>query len=188
MNPPRYVAVALNPSDPTTSHEPVLYSRFVRGLLKPDTLRMEALHIAMGLVGETIEFLDAPERKDWIEELGDIEFYFQAALTHHGYTEAGLPACSSEFYCVDDILPHVGDYGDLAKKHHIYMQQKGREDYGIVLAKILAALNYLYESLHIDRQETIQANATKLQARYAKLVFSTEESALRRDKLPPSPT
>lgn len=192
MNPVRYVAVSRDPSDPSASHEPVKYDRFVRGLLKPDTIKMEAVHIAMGIVGEAIEFLSAPAVpvEEMRKELGDMEFYYQAALTHHGFTEAEVYTFEehkedhNKFFALDDILPPIGEYADLVKKQHIYGQVIERERYRRSLGNICYCLQYLYAALRWDRQEILQLNATKLQARYAKLVFSTEESAARRDEPP----
>ena len=67
------------------------FAHMVRQKLKPDTNEMQLVHAAMGISGEAGEFLDCIKKhviygqpldlKNAIEELGDIEFYLEAART-----------------------------------------------------------------------------------------------------------
>ncbi len=97
---PFFVSVSQNPSDPHAERKTVRYDHFVRLLLKADTIKMEALHIALGLTGEAAEFADAI-KKEYVynkprdmahiqEELGDIEFYLQCAYNHYGLTRSAV--------------------------------------------------------------------------------------------------
>lgn len=74
------------------------YSVFVERLFKKmETPAATLMHASIGLSGESGELLDAC-KKQWIygkeldavnviEELGDIRFYYQAALNHIGLTD-----------------------------------------------------------------------------------------------------
>ena len=74
------------------------YKDFVEALFKKlDTPAATLHHAATGMAGEAGEFLDA-SKKPWaygkaldldncIEELGDLRFYYQAALNHLGLTD-----------------------------------------------------------------------------------------------------
>jgi NTP pyrophosphatase (non-canonical NTP hydrolase) len=67
------------------------FAYMVQSKLKPDTPEMQLIHATMGLAGEVGEFVDCIKKhviygqpldlKNAIEELGDIEFYLEAART-----------------------------------------------------------------------------------------------------------
>lgn len=77
------------------------YAEFVDNLFKKmETPAATLMHASIGLSGESGELLDAC-KKDWIygkeldivnvlEELGDIRFYYQAALNHIGVTDEDI--------------------------------------------------------------------------------------------------
>lgn len=100
MNPPIFVNVTTNPKDPNSAREVVRYDQFVRRLMKAQSESLEACHIALGLAGEAGELGDAIKKEyiygkkrdidNVIEELGDIEWYLQAAYTHYGLDRHGV--------------------------------------------------------------------------------------------------
>lgn len=94
MNPSIFVSVSKEPGIPFAERESIRYDQFVARLLKPLPEQLNALHIAVGLTGEAGELADAI-KKEYIynkprdighiaEELGDLEYYLQAAYTHYG--------------------------------------------------------------------------------------------------------
>lgn len=96
MNPSIFVSVSTEPDIPSAERETIRYDHFVGRLLKPLPEALNACHIAMGLTGEAGEFADVVKKEyiynkprdinHVIEELGDLEFYLQAAYTHYGLT------------------------------------------------------------------------------------------------------
>ena len=88
------------------------YSTMVRTLFKnPHDLlesmnahKINLMHAAVGISGESGEFLDAvkkywaygqvPDRQNMIEELGDIEFYLEAARQDMGVTREEVLAAN----------------------------------------------------------------------------------------------
>ena len=87
MNPSIFVSVSTEPGVSSAPRENIRYDIFVQKLLKPLPENLNALHIAVGLAGEFLEYLDADEEENLIEELGDIEFYLQAIHNHYGTTQ-----------------------------------------------------------------------------------------------------
>lgn len=94
MNPSIFVSVSKEPGISSAERESIRYDQFVARLLKPLPENLNALHIGLGLAGEVGELADAI-KKEYIynkprdlgniaEELGDLEFYLQAAYTHYG--------------------------------------------------------------------------------------------------------
>lgn len=77
--------------------ECVRYDQFVLALLKPQTRKEMIFHAALGVCGEAGELADAikrehvygkPEdRKNIVEELGDLRWYIQAVMNLYGISE-----------------------------------------------------------------------------------------------------
>jgi len=94
MNPPIFVSVSTEPGISSAERETIRYDQFVAKLLKQLPEPLNACHIAMGIAGEAGEFVDAVKKEyiynkprdveNVIEELGDLEFYLQAAYNHYG--------------------------------------------------------------------------------------------------------
>jgi NTP pyrophosphatase (non-canonical NTP hydrolase) len=100
MNPPIFVSVSTEPGITSAERQSIRYDEFVRKLLKQLPENLNALHIALGVTGEAGEFADAIKKeyiynkprdiKNIIEELGDLEFYLQAAYSHYGLTRSDV--------------------------------------------------------------------------------------------------
>lgn len=96
MNPSIFVSVSKEPGIPSAERESIRYDQFVARILKPLPEQLNALHIAIGLAGEAGEAGDAIKKEyiynkgrnitHIIEELGDLEYYLQAAYNHYGLT------------------------------------------------------------------------------------------------------
>lgn len=106
MNPSVFVSVSTEPGISSAERDNVRYDIFVSRLLKPLPEPLSACHIAMGLTGEAGELCDAIKKEyiynkprdigHIIEELGDIEFYLQAAYTHYGLNRQDVIQLNAE--------------------------------------------------------------------------------------------
>jgi NTP pyrophosphatase (non-canonical NTP hydrolase) len=96
MTPAIFVSISTEPGVPAALRDVIRYDRFVAKLLKPLPDQLNACHIALGITGEAGELADAIKKEyiynkprdlaNIIEELGDLEFYLQAAYDHYGLT------------------------------------------------------------------------------------------------------
>lgn len=99
MIPYPYVSIHLKGSvlnDMPPATEQVRYDQFVQGLAKPQSPELMKLHAALGVCGEAGELADAikreciygkaPDRKNIIEELGDLQWYIQLTMQMYGIT------------------------------------------------------------------------------------------------------
>lgn len=79
-----------------THTETIRYDQFVQKLVKPQTAQLMKLHAALGCAGEAGELADAikkeciygkaPDRKNIIEELGDLQWYIQLTMLLYDIT------------------------------------------------------------------------------------------------------
>lgn len=79
------------------AEEVIRYTEFVRRCHKVDTEQMMAMHIGLGVCGEAGELADAIKReyiynkprnrKNIVEELGDLRWFIQACMNHYGIDE-----------------------------------------------------------------------------------------------------
>jgi len=202
MNPSYFVNVAACPGSPTNlTRESVRYDDFVSKLLKPDTIKMTALHIALGIAGEALEFVEAFDK--WynesnensithlIEELGDVEFYLQAAQTFYDVTDAdahehatpvvniSTPAITLAYL---GILAESGNLSDLFKKEFVYGKPRDLAKVLTAMYRLRSFLLFMYHEMSTDLSHVLQCNAMKLEVRYAGLVYSQEDAIARKDK------
>lgn len=106
MNPSIYVSVAREPLIHGSERDTIRYDEFVKLVLKQLPEALNACHIAMGLTGEAGELCDAIKKEyiynkprdigHIIEELGDIEFYLQAAYSHYGLSRQDVIQLNAE--------------------------------------------------------------------------------------------
>jgi hypothetical protein len=178
MNPSIFVSVAKEPGLSTSERESIRYDIFVQKLLKPLPEQLNALHIAVGLAGEFCEYLDADE-DNIIEELGDIEFYLQAAHLHYGTVHS---ECLGVMDSRPPLYQAIGNLVDLIKKEYIYNKPRDLHTIQVALGEVQTALVLNYNYLDTTRQEILQANALKLEKRYAGLYYSDEAAQARADK------
>lgn len=152
--------------------------------------QMHLTHMAIGLMGEVVELFDAVANQDVgniLEELGDIEFYFEGACqwaeirpSHDGQVEPALTA--------DDLLVIInrraGEILDTAKRVSIYQDKKNdlvsrmRDQ----LSSMRWLLDSLYGALNIGRESALKANMEKLAIRYNGYNYSNDAATARADK------
>lgn len=156
---------------------------------------LNLLHAAVGLAGEAGEvleitlYLDTDKVSDelkarFADELGDVEFYLEALKQAIG---AESFSCESQAYeshyrhAAGRVAYKATDILDTVKK----MVFNGRDLGGRLessVANMDAWLSVLRQSLGITREQTLQANITKLGARYQGFEYSDEAAAARRDE------
>jgi hypothetical protein len=171
--------------------EVVRYDQFVRQLFKADTEAMMALHIAVGLVGEAGELEETyyNDREHYVEELGDLEFYMQAARSHYGISREELlghrfsPAWEGNTKAYR-LLVAVAEFSDVVKREYVYRKPRDRKAVVSALGKIEAAIDYAYDLTipYAPRSEVLQSNADKLCKRYVEFRYTDQAAIARADK------
>ena len=179
MNPSIYVSISTEPGVPSAERTSIRYDQFVAKLLKPLPEAMNACHIAMGLAGELGELFE--DDANFKEEYGDYEFYLQAALLHYGLTHK---ECMPSQFCVSahDFIFWTGQLVDCIKREYIYNKPRELDRIKEVIGNLCRHLADSYTDTATTRQDILQQNATKLQARYASMYYTDEQANARADK------
>jgi hypothetical protein len=158
------------------------YSEFCLSRYKALPNGANLIHIAIGIVGEVIELINADSRENTLEELGDLGFYLEIGnhyFPKHLSPEPGFP--NSLVVLQQTLLNISGELLDYAKKHFIYGKP--------LQASIIEELIFLLRENHIAyiqcegfRLEEVKgANTAKLLARYPE-GYSDKDAQVRRDK------
>lgn len=173
------------------------HKQMVKDLAKPGEVILETMtprdahlqHMIIGIAGEVRELLGALSKNDWenaVEELGDLEFYFE------GYRQAFpnyIPAVNVEvdrrlgwkelYEATDDLL-------DLTKRITIYRKPIPENNVHLLFNKIQHMMNNCYDATSITREEALEHNLNKLlkgdRARYKEGKYSDEQANARADK------
>lgn len=87
-----------------------------------------------------------------------------------------------ELHMIMGLSGEVGELLDAVKKAIIYRKSFDRENAVEELGDIEFYLEGLRSSLGISREETLEANTTKLLKRYSSLSYSNEQANQRADK------
>lgn len=179
------------------------YKEMVSNLAKPGEDIVASLcpatahriHMAIGISGEVGELLDCwegtevPDRENLVEELGDIEFYFEGLL--QGYSleqpeDTGHPdkvSCSDPFLRCSII---AADLLDTVKKEVIYRKDPNMDKIGTLTSAFRHQLNRIYRSMQVTKGEAHVHNMNKLlkgkNARYAAGSYSDKAAQDRADK------
>lgn len=192
------------------------FRRMVDNLAKPGvsilmdltSQKAHILHMAVGIMGETIELKRALMNDDGTnlrEECGDLEFYivgaqypsflgfcldqkdipkpdvkysFQMRHPCHQYSTYDL------LVLADDMTLCAGDLLDDVKKWTIYDNPKNLCFVPIRLHHLLDMLNKIYRSIGVTRTQIKEANIEKLARRYPDGVFTCAHAIQRADKEP----
>lgn len=155
--------------------------------LTPNTAHL--LHMAVGVqgeIGELIEnHLEQGSRENKIEELGDIEFYFEGIATPLAFNFNGTPT-NTEFKIVERELLELSASGaallDAIKKASIYEKQLDSAEVVNQMFLIRQRLCNLYAMFDITHKEAIEANIAKLGKRYSGGAYSNADAQNRADK------
>jgi len=173
------------------------HKQMVKDLAKPGGVILSTMderdahlqHMIIGLAGEVRELHEAltnNDRENAVEELGDVEFYYE------GYCQAFpnyIPAISKDpdlrlgwrdlYLSTDDLL-------DLTKRITIYKKDIPENNVHLVLNKIRNHLVACYAATSITYEEALEHNLNKLlkgdKARYEAGKYTDEQANNRADK------
>lgn len=187
---------------PAQARVAVPFDTMVKNLFKTEGYYVEhqtLVHAAIGVLGETVELFAATERTNAVEEMGDLEFYFEAALqtvqrmiepgvdarlvvddiqNARGYTLSENEATSLLMQCANDLLDH-------AKKLWVYGKPVDRQVLSILVGNIghgRWALRNLMNLKNISHAEVVLENQMKLGKRYPQGVYADADAQARADK------
>ena len=149
------------------------------------------LHMAVGVDGEIGEFienyLENGSRENKVEELGDIENYFEGLIGHldldENYAIGSVNLIKGN---IEKMLLELSKSGscllDVIKKHSVYEEELDKDEVVNQLANIRKSLTMLYTIYGISRGEAIEANIAKLGERYSSGTYSNNQAQSRADK------
>lgn len=176
------------------------HSNMVRELAKPGAditayitpHEAHLLHMAVGLMGEVVELFASVSDENFIEECGDIEFYFVGYMQGLGLTHVSLPELDMMKYFqevdrqdLECLLIEAGNLLDQTKKYVIYKKPLDTAKLTDILMKIKALMATVYEGMETSRDVVLTANLWKLRegpnARYGKQ-YSDQAAQARVDK------
>lgn len=170
----------------------MVHSKLVSNLIKPGADIVDAitphkanfLHCAIGIMGEVVELIEGVFNNDTdniIEELGDIEFYFEASCQEFGFL---IPRTDRNLNddCFKDLLTQANEFLDLAKKSAIYDKEVNTGYVREVLITIRQAMDECHDILYITYDEAVEHNIGKLSKRYESGKYSDQQAQARSDK------
>lgn len=163
------------------------YAKLVSELKKPGLLiceemtpfKVDLLHMAIGIMGEVVEYQRATTPDNIIEELGDICFFLEGIRQ--------IIKVPSDQYM--DVTPvsliwDASELLDLVKKVCIYNKPLLPVLPGITrqIATIDMMLDLCIASHGLTGEQVIEANMAKMQKRYASGNYSNKQAIERADK------
>lgn len=154
--------------------------------LTPNTAH--ALHMAVGISGEVAELLNAivnDDRDNCLEELGDIEFYFEglSQVTCALIAHEPVDMFSIKTDPMPDVLIMAGEILDLCKKIAVYNDHTKWDKLEIEMQRFRTALDKFYAAAEFTHEQALTANINKLGKRYEGFVYSDEAAQKRADKV-----
>jgi hypothetical protein len=148
----------------------------------------DAVHMAMGVVGEAIELLIATDLANTLEELGDLEFYL-TGFENLGWVKGwkSYPysysfGTASQHQIKLNIIEDAGTILDLVKKATMYQKDIAVPAFSDAFRQIHLSMEQMYVGLNYSREEVLQRNVDKLNKRYAK-GYSDKAAQDRADKV-----
>lgn len=169
----------------------VPYDQMVRNLFKPmGTQAATVLHAAVGIAGEVAELLVARSIEELVEEMGDVEFYVEAAFQATGgrdfpelIVEGHDMSHHQVFGTVGTALSvTAGRLLDVVKKAWVYEQELNLDAVRYELLRLELMLGTMRELLSVRRPDVLGANQAKLGKRYPDGVYTDRDASARADK------
>jgi len=160
------------------------YAKLVSELKKPGLLiceemtpfKADLLHMAVGIMGEVVEYKFAPSDDDIVEELGDIYFFLE------GIRQI-IKVSDDQYYDIGPVslIHDSAELLDLVKKVCIYNKPLSSVLPGItrLLATIDVLLGECIASHRLTESQVIEANMAKLQKRYSSGNYSNNQAIER---------
>lgn len=145
------------------------------------------LHMAVGVSGEVFELLGAiveDDRDNALEELGDIEFYFEG-LCQGTDAVIARTVVDPKTLVKDpftDVLIQAGNILDTAKKLVIYKDGSKLPSLRIEMQRFRTYLDEFYALAEFTHEDALAGNITKLSKRYEGLSYSDNAAQARADK------
>lgn len=176
---------------PTRTLVLVPYDQMVRNLFKPmDTQAATVLHAAVGIAGEVAELLVANSIENLVEEMGDIEFYIEAAFQATGgrnfeeIVVEGHDMAHHQVFSTVGIAMSVsaGRLLDFVKKAWVYNQDLNLRAVRYELLRLQLMLGAMRELLSVQLVDVLGANQAKLGKRYPEGVYTDRDAQQRADK------
>lgn len=141
-------------------------------------------HMATGLSGEVGELLEALLKSDvenLIEEMGDIEFYFEGLRQEVDLQLFPIePFDNTDDTCVPLLVVAAGSVLDAVKKIAVY-NQSDIDAVEKAMGFFWGNLSACYSFLELNRDDVLNANIEKLTKRYGDK-YSDEAAEKRADK------
>ena len=136
------------------------------------------LHATLGIVTELMEYEDAVDDDNALEELGDIYWYVAIAADELGLTfeELKEQAPSGVFY--HEI---VGNLCDVMKRACFYGVQTDIPRFTKYIGMLLHWLDWACKMNDTTPEERMEANIAKLRKRFPEK-FTTQDAVERRDQ------
>jgi len=163
------------------------YAKLVSELKKPGLLiceemtpfKADLLHMAIGIMGEVVEYQRSTSYENSLEELGDIYFFLEGVRQ--------IVKVPDDQYSDIDPVSLIHDSAellDLVKKVCMYNKPLTSVLPGITkqIATIDKILHDCIASHGLTESQVIEANMAKLQKRYASGSYSNKQAIERADK------
>jgi len=176
------------------------YSQMVADLAKPGEdiiatltpISIHTLHMTIGLMGEVTELKEhqlvqgVQSHSTILEELGDIEFYFEGLCQSMSIIMEPSKESVYAGNCVDLLVVAAGEMLDTVKKMVIYNKPIDLMDFIAKVINIQMQLVQVHLFYGITQAEAREHNMHKLlkgdNARYKEGEYSDEAAQSRRDK------
>jgi hypothetical protein len=145
------------------------------------------LHMAVGVSGEVAELLTAivnDDRENCLEELGDIEFYFEGLCQGTSiillHEEIDPTTLTTDPFT--DVLIQAGNMLDVAKKIAVYNNPDKMTELAVEMQRFRGAIDKFYALAEMKHEDALAANIKKLGKRYEGFNYSNEAANARADK------
>lgn len=156
-------------------------------LNKMTPLGAHLLHMSVGVSGEVGELLGAIEKDDRdnaLEELGDIEFYFEGLCQGVDMVLVHAPVDLKTLR--DDPFVHVltqaAEMLDVVKKIVVYNAEDKMPQLKVEMQKFRNRLDEFYALAEFTREQALEHNINKLGKRYEGFNYSDDAAKARADK------
>lgn len=155
--------------------------------MQPD--KAHILHMAIGISGEVGELVEAIMLNDTVtqlEELGDLEFYFEGMCQGMGFENVELSQTDLVGFDVKSMLIDLSitasEILDTAKRMAIYNDDSQSMKMAENMDRYRIVISRVYHKLGIAREEARAKNIEKLSKRYASMSYSNAQAKSRADK------
>lgn len=134
----------------------------------------DIIHASIGLIGEAVELANFVDTENFVEELGDLEFYYEHACQVIRRIAAFGPQKpvdreelrSIELAPIERLIFWTGELLDIAKKSWVYQKDMQSLNWSDPLGRIQIILSVLANQHGVTRLDVQEKNRAKLIKRY----------------------